>query len=311
MGAAFTGFATIWVVVGVGWLLAGLGLVTAKDQRFLSNVSFLVAMPALLFTLVSDGSLTHLFSKTLAVNVIAIAVAGGTYLVLAKMVFRPSTGESVIGFMASCYTNAGNLGLPIAAHLLGDMAWMAPILLVQVGIIQPTCLAVLDMERARTGGVRLSARRYLTLPLRNPITVGILAGLAVNVTGVQLPEFILSPVGMLGNMAVPMMLIMLGVSLRLDPRPGRGAHASQLWTIQAIKVVVHPLAAFLVGKYGFGLAPADVLAVTVIAALPTAQNVFVISSRYRVGEVLARDSVFWSTLLTVGSIFCLAVFLPS
>jgi predicted permease len=191
------------------------------------------------------------------------------------------------------------------------MAWMAPILLVQVGVIQPVCLAVLDMEKARKGQGTLSVTKYLTLPIRNPITVGIVLGLIVNITGARLPAFVTSPVGMVGNMAVPMMLIMLGVSLRLDPRPGRGRHAKQVWAIQVLKVVVHPLAAYTVGRFGFGLDAADLFAVTVIAALPTAQNVFVISSRYRVGEALARDSVFWSTLLTVGSIFCIAVLPPS
>ena len=41
------------------------------------------------------------------------------------------------------------------------------------------------------------------------------------------------------------------------------------------------------------------LAVTVIAALPTAQNVFVMSTRYGVHESVARDAVFWSTILCV------------
>ena len=66
------------------------------------------------------------------------------------------------------------------------MAWMAPILLVQVGVIQPVCLAVLDMEKARKGQGTLSVTKYLTLPIRNPITVGIVLGLIVNITGTRL-----------------------------------------------------------------------------------------------------------------------------
>lgn len=311
MGAAFTGFATIWVVVALGWFLAHRGIATSRDQRFLSNLAFLVAMPALLFTLVANGSLEHLFAQTLVVNVLAIAIVGGTYLVIARLVFRPDPGTSVIGFLSSCYTNAGNLGLPIAAHLLGDMAWMAPIMLVQVGVLQPIALALLDMDKSRRSGERLSLSRYVWLPFRNPITVGIASGLLVNVTGVQVPQIIAAPVSMIGAATVPMMLVALGISLRLDPRPGSGPHARELWVIQALKVVVHPLAAYLLGRFAFGLSPHDLYAVSVIAALPTAQNVFVIASRYRIGEALARDSVFWSTVLSVIVIFGLAAILAA
>ena len=311
MQAALGGFATIWIVVAVGALLAHTGVVTKKGQAFLSNLAFLVASPALLFGLVARGSLEHLFSRTLLVSVLAIAVAGGTYLVLARLVWRHDAAATVVGFLASAYTNAGNLGLPIAAHLLGDMAWMAPILLVQVAVLQPACLAVLDLGAARTAGRRLTPWRYLSLPVRNPITVGILLGLAVNVLGIDVPEVLWTPVTMIGAMAVPMMLLAFGVSLRLDPLPGAGPHLRELWTLQAIKVVLHPLVAWLLARHVFGLPPDDVFAVTVIAALPTAQNVFVIASRYGVRVPLARDTVFWSTLLTIASITAIAAVLPA
>ncbi len=61
-------------------------------------------------------------------------------------------------------------------------------------------------------------------------------------------------------------------------------------------MVVQPLAAYVVGRFALGLdAEQALLAVTVLSALPTAQNVFVIASRYERGVLLARDSIFVST----------------
>ena len=57
MQAALGGFATIWIVVAVGALLAHTGVVTKKGQAFLSNLAFLVASPAPLFGRVARGSL--------------------------------------------------------------------------------------------------------------------------------------------------------------------------------------------------------------------------------------------------------------
>lgn len=305
VAAAVSGFSTIWVIVAVGWLLAHLGLVNAKGQRFMNNIAFLVAGPALLFSLLRGASLSSLFSRTLAVSVAAVAIAGALYLVLHRLWFRTGRGPAVIGFMGSCYTNAGNIGLPLTALLLGDMSWMPPIILLQVGVIQPVCLALLDGERVRKDGGALSPLRYLTMPFKNPLTVGILAGVAANLVHLPVPEALDRPITMVGQMMVPLMILAFGASLRLNPLPGRGPHRTETWLIQFIKIVVHPLAAYLLARYALSLTPHEVYAVTVVAALPCAQNVFTIANRYDTAELLARDCVFWSTLLTVPGILAI------
>lgn len=305
---ALGGFASIWAVIAVGWLLAHTGTISGSGQAFLNKLAFLAASPALLFILVAKGSLDHLFSRTLLATVAAIAISAALYLIADRLVFRHHLGGTTIGWMASSYTNAGNLGLPVAQHVLGDMTWMAPILLLQVAIMQPFALASLDASAAHAKGVRLSVPKYLTLPFRNPLKVAILLGLAANLIHATLPDWLMSAITMVGNMAVPMMLIAFGVSLRLESLPGTGPHAPEVWTIQALKVVVMPLAALGVGL-ALGLDRHELLAVSVLAALPAAQNIFVISSRYRESMPVARDAVFWSTILTVPVIVALSTLL--
>ena len=100
-------------------------------------------------------------------------------------------------------------------------------------------------------------------------------------------------------MAVPAMLIAYGVSLRLGPRPGAGEPPIHIATLVSIKLVVQPIVAYLIGAYALGLVGRDLLAVTVIGALPTAQNVFTFAMRYDRGVILARDTIFVATLLSV------------
>jgi hypothetical protein len=66
-----------------------------------------------------------------------------------------------------------------------------------------------------------------------------------------------------------------------------------------LKLVVQPLVAYLIGAYVVGLSGHALLAVTVIAALPTAQNVFTFAMRYGHGVVLTRDAIFFSTVLSL------------
>lgn len=308
MTDAFAGISTIWVVIGVGWLVAHLGLADHKGRKLMALLAFNVGSPALLFVLVARASLDHVFSMTVVVSAIAVAATGALYLLLARLLVKPKLGAAVTGFVASSYTNAANFGLPVAIALLGDATWMAPILLMQVAVIMPIWLALLDVAGARATGARLGLVRYLTLPLRNPITIAILAGLLVNLVELRIPDPVWAPIEMVGGIAVPLMLMAFGVSLRLDPLPGGGPHSGHSWLTVALKVVAHPLLAWLVGLM-FGLSGTELYAVVVLGALPAAQNVHVVATRYNESELLARDSVFWSTILSVGSLLAIAALL--
>jgi predicted permease len=141
----------------------------------------------------------------------------------------------------------------------------------------------------------------LRRPLTTPLTVGSLIGLAIALTGVNLPAPVRDPLELVAAMAVPAMLLAYGVSLRLGPRPGL-ADAAELGTITALKLVVQPVASYALGRFVLDLEQPALLAVTVVAALPTAQNIFVHALRYQRRETLARDSIFITTVLSVPAI---------
>jgi malonate transporter len=295
MGGVFAGFATIAIVIGVGMALAHVGLVDLSGQRLLAALTFNVASPALLLTLLADRDFAGIFSSNLVVTAGAVAVTAGVAFAVA-LARRLSLGVTVISVLGSCYANAANLGLPIAAYALGDASAVVPTLLLQLVVLQPLALTLLDVS---TGTARLSLARVLSRPLRNPMTVGTVAGLALSATGAELPAFLADPLALLAGMAVPAMLIAYGASLRLGPLPGRGVPAAELGLAVGLKMVAQPLAAYLIGRLLLGLHHHDLLAVTVIAGLPTAQNVFVMATYYRQGATLARDVVFVSTLASV------------
>ena len=74
----------------------------------------------------------------------------------------------------------------------------------------------------------------------------------------------------------------------------------------ALKLLVMPLVAWAAARYLFGLDGHELFVAVVLAALPTAQNVFVYASRYGRGETLARDAVLLSTLLALPVIVVVA-----
>ncbi|MFI9242563.1 AEC family transporter [Streptomyces sp. NPDC053086] len=295
MTGVLSGFAVIAVVIVVGYLLGRRGTLGEQGREVLTRLAFAVAGPALLFTTLARADLSVLFSSRLLVTALStMAVAG---LFVAVGVLRHwGVGRTTIGALCSGYVNSGNLGIPIAAYVLGDASLVAPVLLFQVVLVTPVALTVLDLSGP--GGKDSVGRRLLT-PLRNPIAVGSLSGAVVAAAGWQLPGPLMNPLSLIGGMSVPAALLSFGMSLHGNPAPGRGQDSRLVLLSVALKSLGQPLVAWALARGVFGLHGATLLDVVVTAALPGAQNLFTYASRYRVAESLARESVLLSTVVSV------------
>lgn len=119
----------------------------------------------------------------------------------------------------------------------------------------------------------------------------------------------LAPLQLIADLAVPAMLLAFGISLCGAERPGSGGTGPLLWTVVALKNVVHPLLALLIGGPVLGLSGAALTAVVVCAALPTAQNVFGYAVRFDEGVRLGRDAALTTTLVSVPVLFAVVAVL--
>lgn len=296
MQGVLAGFATIGAIIGLGFLLAHLGVLRLDSQLLLTRLVFFVATPALLFQTLSTAAVGQILSSGLVVAALSFVGTAAVYVLLARTVWRRSTGETVLGALSSAYVNAANLGLPITVYVLGSASFVAPILLLQLLVITPMAFAILDAVVSRR---RPSLWVLVSQPLRNPITVGSFLGLLCSLAGWQVPSLIADPVGLIAGMAVPAVLLAYGVSLRLGPRPMAGGSVAELAVVCVLKLVVQPVLAYAAARWLLDLDGRALLAATVIAALPTAQNIFVYATRYDRSTTLARDSIFVTTVLSV------------
>lgn len=291
MTSVLTGFATIGLVVALGAVVAHIGVVDLGAQQVLNKVAFFVASPALLLTTIAHADVADVLSRGLVATGCGVFVTATVYAVTARLVWRHGVGDTVVGTLASSYVNAGNLGLPVAVYVLGSASYVAPTLLLQLLVLQPLALALLDADR---GGHRPRLRDIAVRPFTNPLTVGTLVGLLLALTGWTLPTLVAAPIELVGAMAVPGMLLAYGIALRLGPGLGAQARA-ELALTSTLKMLVQPVVVWFVAQVVLGLQGHALMAVVVLAALPTAQNVFVHATRYRRGEHLARDTIFVST----------------
>jgi predicted permease len=300
-----TGFAVIGVVIAVGYVIGRRGSLGEHGRDVLTKLAFNVASPALLFTTLARADLSVVFSSWLLVTVISTAAAAGVFVAVG-VVRGWGVGRTTIGALCSSYVNSGNLGIPISVYVLGNATLVAPVMLFQLIVVSPVALTILDLSgKGEKGPLWL---RLLT-PLRNPIALGSLAGVAVAASRVKVPDPVMDPLTLIGNMAVPAVLLGFGISLRGSAVPARGVERHPVLLSVGLKAVGQPAIAWALAAGVFGIHGAPLLDVVVTSALPAAQNLYTYASRYRVGEGLARDSILLSTILSVPVLVVIATLL--
>ncbi len=292
MWDALTGFVVVGLAIALGWMLGRIDLLGPHARHVLGRLTFFVLSPFLLFVVLAQADVHTLFSALLPVSAIAAVAVFAIYALIARLWWRRSVGETLIGALSSGQVNSNNIGIPLSLYLLGSAAYPAPVILMQLVVFTPISMAI--FEAVSTGQRRPGAilRRTAT----NPIVVGSVLGMLVSVSGITLPPVAIEPLLLIANACVPVLLISYGISLHGQRVLGVPGRRRDVLVASVLKLAVMPVVAWAVAAHVLHLSPADVLIVTVLAALPTAQNVFNYAQRFDIGEPIARDTVFVTTL---------------
>lgn len=295
-----TGFAIIFAVIGVGFVLAQKGVIGKGEARLqLNRIAFWAATPALVFSSVATSDTSAFASPVVAVIAVASVATMAIYWVLSALFFRRSVAETMAGAAASSYYNSVNIGLPIATYVIGDATYVIPALVLQMAVLSPIIIAGLNAEGASLRSIGSSFVAGITAP----VVIAAIAGFAVSASGWQVPEPVLAPLEILGGASIPMILMSFGASLKGDGVLSQDRLPTL--TATALKLIAMPALALLAGS-AMGLTGAELYAALILAALPTAQNVYNYTATYRVGETVARDTVFLTTFLSLPAMLVIA-----
>ncbi|GAA1990749.1 AEC family transporter [Kitasatospora viridis] len=290
-------FAPIWLLTAVGYLVSRTGLLGEQAESVLGKFVFHVAMPAALFSMLAKAPLGSFANPSMLAFAAGTLAAGLLGWSAARWLFGRGPADQAIAGMAAGYVNSANLGIPVAVQVLGNASFIGPVLLFQVLLVTPVILALLDAGTSRAEGRRMA--RLVRLPLRNPIILASALGVACSAAGLRLPGALGHSCDVLGSAGVPTALITLGMSLHARPAAEGGVRRAEVGLSVLVKGLVQPLVAFAVGSLLLHLPTHQLLAVVVCSALPTAQNVFVYARQYDLSTALPRESVLFSTLLSM------------
>ena len=270
--------APYFALVLVGYLLSLSGKWPKAVSDALATFVFAVAVPALLFRLMSDSSRLPPFDARLLIAFFSGCLV--TFVIgrlVAKFVFRlDGVGQSVFG-LAGVFSNNVLLGIPLAKAALGDAALPPVALVIVFNSFILWTLVTISVEWARHGelsakGIARTAKSVLT----TPVVAAILSGAAFGLTGWHLPWVIDEPLRLVGQAAAPLALIVVGMGLaEYGVRAGWQTGAA----MTTVKLVVQPLVIWGFAR-ALGLPLIETQAIVLLGSLAAGVNVYMMSKQF-------------------------------
>lgn len=209
--------------------------------------------------------------------------------------FNRDNSEIILNAMASYHANTAYLALPIFLLLFQQTAPVASIMVLQSFF---TIVILFLLEQATLEKKQKQWwQQCLEIPFKNPLIIGIILGLALNLLQWPLPQFLQSTLRIVSQSATFLAIFALGLSLSTTWALPNKDECIEIGVLCFTKLCLHPLLAYSVGRFVFHLNTQWLLMVTLIAGMPTAKNVFIFANRYQVAEKRNSIVVALTTLL--------------
>lgn len=191
------------------------------------------------------------------------------------LIFGAAVAESIYG--------AGNIGI---VSLLGAVA--VPLFNVQAAIL---------LETGRHG--KASAKKLLLAIAKNPTVIATIIGLAVNFTGIVLPELVLGVVEDLSGLTTPLSFLSIGVSLSLGAVASKKGYLVSAIALRLVLIpaVFVPIAALL------GFRGQELCALMILFAAPTAVSSYPMAVAMDADGNFAGQMVAYTTIVCLPTIF--------
>jgi malate permease and related proteins len=287
----------IFLIAGTGMLLAR---ATNLDPRSLSQVIFYIFSPCLIFTLLTQSKLERdMIGRIILYAVFSCLLIGILTWIIGKML--KMDGALFAGVLiTSMFMNSGNYGLPVVLFAFGPSAlgYASLFFVINVGLTYTLGTMIASMS-----SMSLS-KAFLNL-FKLPMIYAMLLAMLFLFTGWNIPLPIERTTKLLGDAAIPCMLVLLGMQLKSASFIGR---IKPIALTSTMRLLVSPVLAILFLPL-FGLTGSAQQAITVQAGMPAAVLTTMLATEFNSEPAFVTVAVFVSTLLSPLTLTPLLAFL--
>lgn len=296
----------VFALVGIGY-----GAVRFKlfPSSGIAGIIFFVnnyAAPCLLFQAVVSVDFGAVFDpRVIGGFYLSSFLAMGLGALFAFVAFGTRGPRTVVAGFAAAFTNALLLGVPVIQRAFGDEA--LPIIYSIIALQAPVLLtfATVVIEFLDSGSKSFGAtlKAAFVRVFSNPLVMGIVLGVLVNVTNMPLPTMITDVVSMMARAMLPTALFGLGGALNAY---SIRENWQQSVSIAMVKLIVHPTLAWVILVPIFGVPYDFARYVVLLAAMPAGFNTYILATRTNHGVDIAANSILLST---IGAVFSVSIWL--
>lgn len=278
---------TVTEIVAPVFLLAAIGYAWVKfgfeyRVEFVTRLAMTLSVPCLIFVALMETEVDA--ASLTAISLASVVAYGAVTVVLAGLVTVLRLPRNVY-LSPLIFGNTGNLGLPLALFAFGQQGLGFAVVVFAIMAVWSFTFGIWIVAG---GGNPL---RVLKEPL---VGATVLCALFLW-QGWETPTFLTNTLRLVGQMAIPLMLVTLGVAVaRLHPR-GLG----KAFVLSLVKVVLCVGIAWVVGRW-FGLGPVPFAVLVLQLATPVAVTSYLIAQKYAPDHAdPVAGLVVVSTLLSV------------
>lgn len=292
-----SGVLPIFAIGAIGYWLGRNGTFDISMATAINRFAYYVAIPTLTFRMVVRAPIETFDFRILGGYLVTEIFLYGSAFLIGRFVFRVDVREAVLFGLTCALANHVLFVWPIAVALLGEAA-AAPIvafIAMDSLLVFGASIVLMEFLKPEAGTIGDILQKIV----RNPPIIGMIAGLALSVSGFDAPKWLNTYLDFTAASAAPCALFALGIILSERQQQGRLAIPI---TLTGLKIVVHPLLAW-VFVIGFLQVPATHTApVMMVAAAPCGAMAFVLALTYGVRVHAIARAILYSTvgsLLTV------------
>lgn len=297
MASVLASLVPVFLVIMAGWLARATGFVEEKHWPGLERVTYVVFFPAIIILTLARADLSHV-----PVFGMGGAMIGGILLVAALLIALRGALATKFGIDGPAFTSLFQgctrwntfVGLAVAGAMFGDrgLALMAVAVAAMIPLLNVLAIGVL--VRYATGAPQTPLTILRTIAV-NPFIWSSLTGIAINVSGLRLPELAIDFIAILGDAALAAGLLVVGAGLdmRRLAKP-RAPH----WLAIVIKLAALPVVAIAIARLA-GVEGDDLVIVAIATTVPTASGGYILAKQMGGDAPLMAEIITIQTLLAI------------
>ncbi|MEG1768736.1 MAG: AEC family transporter [Comamonas sp.] len=273
-----------FALVLCGFVATRRGILPLSAIAGLNSFVLYFALPCMLYRFGARTPIAQLLDPAVA----GVYLASGLVLVAAVVALtrrRLGWNDAAFGALVAAFPNTGFMGVPLLVALLGAHSAGPVILTMALDMLVTTSLCIALSRLGMAGGVGVALRNALRGMAANPMPWAIALGALASWAQWTLPQPVEQTLAMLGDAASPVALFTIGAVLA---RSQMNAHervpARDYVPVALAKLIAHPLLVWLAGRaaiaLGVPLSEQALVVLVLLAALPSASNVALLTERF-------------------------------